>query len=449
MGANRRGDLGGELGDLGDDRLEAPRPGRAPTPRRASASSAPARALGRRAQPLQQLGGRAPAAVAVAGEEALQALLAEPSRVGRASGSAPGRRARSGESTSAKIRAAPGQKASSWARSSLASSHPAPRPGPRGCGSAPAAPWSRRSRAQAPGSDGRRCAPARPGRRHRSRRTCRRRPRSAARVAFSSLGWIGKTVKPASSRRSTRRPSGRSIATRPTPQGPHPGDQRPDPGLVVGDRARPRVSLPPRRPTQSACSSLAQSIPATRSCHRFLLGRFAFGLSRPGGTVAVAHSGGASGRHFLWPLQVPPTAGRRWSHAGPLRGKRRGRSPDGGRLLYAFPRDLRRPRCARPLSNLRRTRGRFSYEHPAEQGHHLHRPGDHRPRGGQPDPRVPRLRLQGRRRRHPRPQGPRGPRRAGLRHRRPGGRAPRRPDRRLRRHRPPRLHQGRRASRRS
>ena len=31
------------------------------------------------------------------------------------------------------------------------------------------------------------------------------------------------------------------------------------------------------------------------------------------------------------------------------------------RLLYASPRDLRRPRCARPL-NLRRTRGRFSYE---------------------------------------------------------------------------------------
>ena len=88
--------------------------------------------------------------------------------------------------------------------------------------------------------------------------------------------------------------------------------------------------------------------------------------------------------------------------------------------------------------------GGAPHEHPAEPRHHLHRPGDHRPRGGQPDPRVPRLRLQGRRRRHPRPQGPRGPRRAGLRHRRPGGRAPRRPDRRLGRHRPPRLHQGRR-----
>jgi len=57
---------------------------------------------------------------------------------------------------------------------------------------------------------------------------------------------------------------------------------------------------------------------------------------------------GASGRHFLWPLQVPPTAGRRWSHRGPLRGKRGRRSPDGGRLLYVLPRDLRRPRFARP-----------------------------------------------------------------------------------------------------
>ena len=44
----------------------------------------------------------------------------------------------------------------------------------------------------------------------------------------------------------------------------------------------------------------------------------------------------------------------------------------------------------------------------------------------------------------PGPQGPRGPRRAGVRHRRPGRRAPRRADRRLRRHRPARVHEGRR-----
>ena len=71
--------------------------------------------------------------------------------------------------------------------------------------------------------------------------------------------------------------------------------------------------------------------------------------------------------------------------------------------------------------------------HPPERGLHLHRPGHHRPRGGQPDPRVPRLRLEDRRRRHPRPQGPRGPRRPRLRHGRAGRRAPRRADRRRRR----------------
>ena len=71
---------------------------------------------------------------------------------------------------------------------------------------------------------------------------------------------------------------------------------------------------------------------------------------------------------------------------------------------------------------------RVSHEHPRRRGHDLHRPGDHRPRGGEPDPRVPRLRRgrEDRRRRHPRPPGPRRPRRPRVRHRRPGRRAPRR-----------------------
>ena len=68
------------------------------------------------------------------------------------------------------------------------------------------------------------------------------------------------------------------------------------------------------------------------------------------------------------------------------------------------------------------------HEHPHRRRHDVHRPGHHRPRGGQPHARVPGLRhgRQGRRRRHAGPQGPRRARRAGLRHRRPGGRAPRR-----------------------
>ena len=72
--------------------------------------------------------------------------------------------------------------------------------------------------------------------------------------------------------------------------------------------------------------------------------------------------------------------------------------------------------------------GRRADVDPRRRRHDLHRPGHHRPRGGQPHARVPglRRRREDRRRRHPRPAGPRGPRRAGVRHRRPGRRAPRR-----------------------
>ena len=118
----------------------------------------------------------------------------------------------------------------------------------------------------------------------------------------------------------------------------------------------------------------------------------------------------------------------------------------GGRGLQD-PREVRR-RVLRPLACrcTRRRGGRWRRSAGMSildrRGHHLHRPGHHRPRGRQPDARVPRLRhgREGRRRGHARAQGPRRPRRAGVRHRRAGRRAPRRPDRRLGRHRPPRLH---------
>ena len=42
------------------------------------------------------------------------------------------------------------------------------------------------------------------------------------------------------------------------------------------------------------------------------------------------------------------------------------------------------------------------HEHPHQRGHDLHRAGHHRARGREPDPRVPGLRLEDRRRRHPR-----------------------------------------------
>jgi hypothetical protein len=61
---------------------------------------------------------------------------------------------------------------------------------------------------------------------------------------------------------------------------------------------------------------------------------------------------------------MPPTAGRRWSHAGPLGGKLGRRSPDGGRLS-ALKRIRVRPHSARAISLFPAiSEGRFSYEQP-------------------------------------------------------------------------------------
>ena len=69
------------------------------------------------------------------------------------------------------------------------------------------------------------------------------------------------------------------------------------------------------------------------------------------------------------------------------------------------------------------------------RGHDVHRAGHHRPRGRQPDPRVPRLRARrpDRRRRHAGPPRPRGARGGGVRHRRAGRRRTTGPGRRQRR----------------
>ena len=97
----------------------------------------------------------------------------------------------------------------------------------------------------------------------------------------------------------------------------------------------------------------------------------------------------------------------------------------------ALRRLLRRPlgvaQRGRPPRRASGSRGARADVDPRRRRHHVHRPGDHRPRGGQPDARVPglRRRRQDRRRRDPRPAGPRRPRRARVRHRRPGRRASR------------------------
>ena len=191
----------------------APRPGRARCARRASRSVSPAWPSGAWRRRSSSSAGSSAAAVAVAGEEAGEAFRAEASGVGGA-GVALEEGERDRRVDVGEIAAAPGQNASSWARSWLASSTLAARPGPRGRGSAPAAPWSRRCRGRAAGSGGCRCAPARRARRRRSRRTCRRRRGSGR--GPPRPGWDGPrplAVRQSSSR-STTIPSGRSIATR-------------------------------------------------------------------------------------------------------------------------------------------------------------------------------------------------------------------------------------------
>ena len=107
-------------------------------------------------------------------------------------------------------------------------------------------------------------------------------------------------------------------------------------------------------------------------------------------------------------------------------------------------------RCTRRRAAPSRRSGPRPHVHPHRREHDLHRPGHHRPRGGEPDARVPRLRHR------PKIVGGVTPGRpaatsTACRSSTPcaGGRAPRRADRRLGRHRPARVHARTRCSRRS
>ena len=126
-GRSRR--RGGRAGRRGS-RWSAARSGRpaAPARRRGRARSggarrSRARRRGRRRRRAagEQLAGGSAAAVGVAGQEALQALLAEAAGVGGAGVALAGTPARSGCRGRRRSRSAPGQKHSSWARSWLAS----------------------------------------------------------------------------------------------------------------------------------------------------------------------------------------------------------------------------------------------------------------------------------------------------------------------------------------
>ena len=164
-------------------------------------------ALRGRAQLCEQLAGRLVPAVALAGQERLHPLLPSvPASCGL------GYRSRNaseiGLSRCRNRPIGPGQNRSSSACSWLLAP-PASARDPRARGSAPAAPWSGRCRARAPGSDGDRCAPAR---RARTRQTCRTsRPQPGTGASRPRPGWDA-TPSPATRRPTAARPTARPVA---------------------------------------------------------------------------------------------------------------------------------------------------------------------------------------------------------------------------------------------
>ncbi len=322
----RRGGLARRLANLMRRARRSPRrpaEGAATRPEHDSAAGlaappAPRCPAGAALHPRQELGGIGAAAVAVAGEEGGHPPGAQALGVGRGSGSARGRRARSG-CRRRRRSARAGPEGLELRAQLVGQLHAHPDQVLAGAGQRLAAPWSHRCRARALGSGGRRCGPARPGRRRRSDRTCRGRPRSGR--APPSPGWDGSPAPPGrqASRRSTRIPSGRSIATRQTPSLTSSLGKRGDPALVVG-RGEALRSRRPSSLMQTSWASLAQSIPAVGA----MLPPRSIAISadsRPRGAVAHAHRAALSGRHVLLALLAPRTAGRRWSHAGRLCGK--------------------------------------------------------------------------------------------------------------------------------
>ena len=180
-------------------------------------------------------------------------------------------------------------------------------------------------------------------------------PPAARKRALAALTWLGcraNTVRPASSSRSTSSPSGRSIATRSTPWS---SKRRQSAAMPCSSWAitRSASGSPRSSATSSACSSLGPVRLQRTLPWAVLLGRV-LSDERPTGRYRCGCSlTGALRRHVLWPLQVPPTAGRRRSHAGPQRGKRSRRSPGGGQ-----PRREPTGRAKERMTSERRDRAR-------------------------------------------------------------------------------------------
>jgi hypothetical protein len=134
------------------------------------------------------------------------------------------------------------------------------------------------------------------------------------RAAFSWLGWIGSTTRPASSKRPTKTPSERSIATRFTSSSTSishsPWRSRSSWAIPRSTRGPPSASS-----THTLCASLAQSIPAHLSTAPILLHLPARVAASPTGSyhlrVLVGQRSAIPARRPVAACWLPRTAGRR------------------------------------------------------------------------------------------------------------------------------------------
>ena len=307
VAAEGAGDLAGQELDLLDERLErgdeAEHDGAAGFASRAS----PARPCGRGAQPGEQFGGAAAAAVAVAGEEAGEPLRAEPAGVvGAGVALEEGERDRRVDVGEDPRGAGP--EGVELRAQLVGERDPLLDQVLAGARQRLAAPSSRRRRARAGAAGACRCGRARRARSRRSRPTCRRRCGSGR--ARRRAGWGGPatTAMPASSSRSTTSPFGCSIATRPTSSSRRPPDERGESRPRCGRSAAARARRPSASTTTSRCSSLARSSPAVRSC---IVSSFASGAGcGPTGEVPwrMLIDGPSAGRR---PVAAPGASHRR------------------------------------------------------------------------------------------------------------------------------------------
>ena len=256
--------------------------------RRASASSSSARPQAAPRSRATQLAG-GPAARSSGGGPETGSCAVRPGRWRRrAMGSACRKASAIGLSMSANTSSGAGPERSQAGRAAGWPARRDARRDPRGRASGRAAPWFDRCRGPGRESGAGRCAPARRARRHRSCRSWRPLLVNRGRAAATWLGCTAMTCSPASSSRSISSPSGRSSATSVDARARSVAGREPaQPCLVVDGTRRPSTIRPSASTTQTACSSLAQSMPGEHWTHHPPVGLLT--CCRRRGTVAGAH----------------------------------------------------------------------------------------------------------------------------------------------------------------